>query len=53
MQMGQCGPHPNFSSALPQGGLFIIVWGIAVNLGGVLSSAFSVYTEVGVEASPL
>ena len=44
--MGQCGPIPQFSSALPWGGLFIIMWGMAANLGGVLPSAFSVFTKV-------
>ena len=49
MQMGpgKCSPHPNFSSAFPWGGLFIIVWGIAATLGGVFSSAFFILIAVG------
>ena len=51
--MGQCGPHAHFSSVFLMGGLFIIVSGIAANLGGVLSSAFLVFSKMGVGASPL
>ena len=50
VQMGQCSPHLHSSSALFWGG---IVWGIAANLGGVLSSAISVLIKVGVGTSPL
>ena len=39
---GSAVPIHTFPSALPWGGLFIIMWGVAANLGGVPSSAFSV-----------
>ena len=48
MQMRQCGPHLHISPALFWSGL---AWGIAANLGRVLSSAFSVLINMGVEAS--
>ena len=51
VQMGQCGPHPYISSALFWGGLFTIMWGIAAIFGGVLSSAFSILMNMGVEVS--
>ena len=49
VQMGQCCPYPHFSSAgLLLWGLFSTrAWGMTVNLGGILSSAFSVFTKVG------
>ena len=48
MQIGQCSPHLHISFALFWGG---ITGGIAANLGGVLSSAFSVLMNVSVEVS--
>ena len=50
-QMGQCSPHLHISSALFWGGLLTIMWRIAAIFGGVLSSAFSVLTNMGVEVS--
>ena len=49
--MGQCGPYLHISSALLWGGLFTITWGIAAIFDGVLSSAFSVLMNMGVEVS--
>ena len=48
VQVGQCGPHLHISFALFWDG---IVWGIAANLGGVLSSIFLGFMNAGVEVS--
>ena len=49
MQKGQYSPHLHISSALFLGGLITIRQGIAAIFGWVLSSAFSILTNMGLE----
>ena len=49
VQMGQCSPHlHSFSAGLLLWALFSTrAWGMAANLGGIFSSAFSILITVG------